>query len=152
MEENIIYCLKIPINKDDYFYDLIKIGSTRNIISRMKAYKTGYYKCCLVIYYKINKNCYEIDNMIKKEFDEFRLCNQNKESGIEIYNHKELTFDLLENFFKQNDVEYQKFYKDNIINEINKPLTEKELNNNNNKDIKKLNFFNKINNKKINYN
>ena len=47
-----------------------KIGSTRYIVSRMKHYITG----CpdpvpLECYYKINYNCYEVNNNIKQEKD-----------------------------------------------------------------------------------
>jgi len=139
MEEDIIYVLQIPIDVKDNLCELIKIGSTKHIISRMKAYKTGHYKCCLVYYYKINVNCYEVDNMIKNKFDNLRNCNKNNESGTEIYYHDDLTFDVIENFFNENNIIFKKFCKDDIIDEINKPLTKKDLNNNYEGDLNNIN-------------
>ena len=147
MKENIIYVLKIPVDTKDNLCELIKIGSTKYIISRMKAYKTGYYKCCLVYYYKINVNCYEVDNLIKNKFDYLRICNKKIESGTEIYYHDELTFDVLESFFNENNIVFKKFCKDDIIDEINKPLTKKDLKNNYKGDKGYIDYLNNINNK-----
>ena len=129
MSEDIIYTLQIPTDVTDNIHKLIKIGSTKHIISRMRVYKTGYYKCCLVYYYKINTNCYKVDDMIKKKFNNLRLCNTNKESGTEIYNHNKLTFNVLEKFFTENNIRFEKFCKNDINNEINESLTKKDLKN-----------------------
>lgn len=130
MDENIIYTLELPTNVNDNIPPLIKIGSTKHIISRMKAYKTGHYKCHLKYYYKINENCYKVDNMIKMNFNDLRYCNINNESGTEIYNHNELTDGVLKKFFNDNNIEFEIFEKYDIINEINKPLTDTDLDNN----------------------
>jgi hypothetical protein len=53
-----------------------KIGSTKYIIPRMRTYQTGYAdKVPLKCYFKINCNCYEIDNLIRNVFDKYRLNN-----------------------------------------------------------------------------
>ena len=64
-----------------------KIGSTCNIKTRMKPYLTGHPdKVPLECYYKIlnyNKySCYQIDNMIKIHFNQYRIKGS---GGIEFY-------------------------------------------------------------------
>ena len=78
-----------------------KIGSTKYIISRMKTYQTGYAdKVPLKYYFKINHNCYEIDILIQKTFNEYRLINMGSDGGTEIYDSEIITVEKLENFLK----------------------------------------------------
>jgi len=69
-----------------------KIGSTCNIKMRMKPYLTIHPdKVPLECYYKILNDkytCYEIDNMIKKDFDKYRLKGS---GGIEFYDATYIT-------------------------------------------------------------
>lgn len=87
-----------------------KIGSTRNPICRFATYKT-YYPRNIIVHrlYKINCNCYMVDNMIKKEFTKYNVIDN---GGIEFYS-PQLTPNMLENFFN----------KMNIIFEIIDPKT-----------------------------
>ncbi len=129
---DIIYCLYHP--KITYCYKLNvegrKIGSTKYIIPRMKVYQTGYPDIVpLECYYKIsckNYNCYDIDDMLKKYFDKYRLINLSSNGGTEWYNASKVTLEILEEYFINNNINFEKFNGDNIKNEINKQLSKKE--------------------------
>ena len=83
MSNNHYIYLLYDKNQTRYFSNEVqkngrKIGSTCNIVMRMKPYLTGHPdKVPLECYYKILNpelyTCYEIDNMIKKEFNEYNL-------------------------------------------------------------------------------
>ncbi len=143
---NIIYCL---FDKNyTYSYKLqkqgIKIGSTCNIISRCKTYKTGFIDGVpLICYYKINKNCYIIDNNLKKDFDNIRIKSS---GGIEFYDAELLTLNVLEQYFVKNNIHYTKYYPDDLLFEqINKPITKNDYDNINkdnlNKDLDQRNII-----------
>lgn len=119
--ENIIYYL---CNNLTFSTDLnikgVKIGSTKNIISRMKVYQTGYVDLVpLVCYYKIDKNCYEVDYNIQKYYNNIRLNNLGSKGGTEFYDLNILTPFELENFFNKNNINFTKYYLDDyLIKEI----------------------------------
>ena len=122
---NIIYCLRHKY----YTYSEklnklgIKIGSTCNIISRCKTYRTGYPDSVpLISYYKVSKNCYIIDNNLKKHFDDIRF--KNTGGGIEFYDADKLTLDVLEHYFVTNNIQFTKYTPDDLFFEnISKPIT-----------------------------
>jgi hypothetical protein len=128
---NIIYCLchkhytySEKLNKLG-----IKIGSTCNIISRCKTYRTGYVDSVpLICYYKVSKNCYIIDNNLKKHFDNIRF--KNTGGGIEFYDANILTLDVLEHYFVTNNIQFTKYTPDDLFFEnISKPITNDDKNN-----------------------
>ena len=95
-----------------------KIGSTCNIKIRMKPYLTGHPdKVPLECYYQIlnpeKYSCYEIDNMIKIDFDEHRI---KSDGGIEFYDVNYITSIFIEEYFNQKGIEWKKF-TDIIIND-----------------------------------
>ena len=84
---------------------------------RMKPYLTGHPdKVPLECYYKILNpelyTCYEIDNMIKKEFNEYNLKGS---GGIEFYEVNKVTQDILEKYFNTMNILYEKCF--DIIDE-----------------------------------
>jgi hypothetical protein len=135
---NIIYCLYDELYTFSRKSNIqcIKIGSTCNIISRCKDYKTGFVdNVPLLCYYKINKNCYLIDNKLKKDFDNVRIKNG---GGIEFYDVKKLTLTILEQYFINNNIEFTKYTPDDLFFEdILKPITIDDKNNLNNDKINK---------------
>lgn len=117
---NIIYCLchKYYTYSEKLNKLGIKIGSTCNIISRCKTYRTGYVDSVpLICYYKVSKNCYIIDNNLKKHFDGIRF--KNTGGGIEFYDANKLTFK--EECYKARDkcIEIVKEKYDNKYKKIN---------------------------------
>ena len=128
--DNIIYYLK---GSSTFCYDLnvqgTKIGSTQNIRSRMKTYQTGYADLVpLVCYYKINKNCYEVDDDIKQTFNDLRLISLGSKGGTEFYDSELLPEKKLENYFVENKINFEKFDSKNLLNEIkNQPVTIDDL-------------------------
>ncbi len=130
--DNIIYTLydKNKTKLIDENIECRKIGSTQYIKARMKVYQTGFhYPVPLECYYKINKNCYEIDEMIKLHFDTHRIINKGIISGTEFYDASYLTLARLEIFFKENNIIFTRYENNEIINELNKPLNETEEDN-----------------------
>jgi superfamily II DNA or RNA helicase len=120
--DNIIYSLYHSILTKDHDLNINgrKIGSTKHIISRMRVYQTGYpIQVPLECYYKIDKDCYEIDNNINNHFEKSRLNYKGSKAGTEFYNADELTLDVLETYFHNNNIKFIKYNSDNIINEIN---------------------------------
>ena len=106
-----------------------KIGSTCDMKTRMKPYLTGHPdKVPLECYYKILNpelyTCYEIDNMIKIEFDEFRLKGS---GGIEFYEVNEVTLEILEKYFDKMRIKLEKLYE--VIDEDNHIITKKDIEN-----------------------
>jgi len=104
-----------------------KIGSTCNIVMRMKPYLTGHPdKVPLECYYKILNpelyTCYEIDNMIKKEFNEYNLKGS---GGIEFYEVNKVTQDILEKYFDTMNILYEKCF--DIIDENIHTITKKDI-------------------------
>ena len=104
-----------------------KIGSTCNMVMRKKPYLTGHPdKVPLECYYKILNpelyTCYEIDNMIKKEFDEYNLKGS---GGIEFYEVNKVTQDVLENYFNKMNIKYEKLF--DIIDEDIYTITKKDI-------------------------
>ncbi len=150
---DIIYCLYHPEITKCYKLNIEgrKIGSTKYIIPRMKVYQTGYPDIVpLECYYKIrceNYNCYDIDDMIKQYFNNYRLINKDSKGGTEWYDANKVTLEVLEEFFIFNNINFEKFNGDNIKNEICKKITEKDskkiYHENINKNIIKLNKFKK---------
>ena len=86
-----------------------KIGSTCNMKMRMRQYKTSHPdKVPLECYYKILNDrftCYQIDNMIKKDLNKYRLKGG---GGIEFYDANYITHDLIENYFTTNSIIFEK--------------------------------------------
>ena len=117
-----------------------KIGSTKYIISRMKTYQTGYAdKVPLICYYKIDKNCYEIDDEIKNIFDEYRLRNKGAEGGTEIYDSNIITIKKLEEFFNDNKINFTKYEPSDIdFENYKKRLDKNNINELHNEDIYKV--------------
>lgn len=136
---NIIYCLchKYYTYSEKLNKLGIKIGSTCNIISRCKTYRTGYPdRVPLICYYKVSKNCYIIDNNLKKHFDDIRF--KNKGGGIEFYDANKLTLDVLEYYFVTNNIQFTKYTPDDLFFEnISKSITNDDKNNFNNDEINK---------------
>lgn len=127
--KNIIYSLHHSILTKDHDLNINgrKIGSTKYIKERMRVYQTGYpIEVPLEYYYEINQNCYEVDKLINIYFKEYKLRSYGSKSGNEFYNADELTIPLLENFFKTNNIKFEKFTKDSIQFELNKVVTKKE--------------------------
>ncbi len=94
----------------------VKIGSTRNIYSRVKTYQTGYPDTVpLTCYYKINANCYDVDNKIKCKFNDIRLNTLGSTGGTEFYSSNILTEEALESFFEANNIQWEKLYPDSIL-------------------------------------
>jgi hypothetical protein len=90
-----------------------KIGSTCNIKMRMKPYRTLHPdKVPLECYYQIinydKYTCYHIDNMIKKDFDKFRLKGR---GGIEFYDATKVTQNIIEKYFKNIGIKFKKEIK-----------------------------------------
>jgi hypothetical protein len=90
----------------------------------MKYYITSHpEKVSIECYYKILNpelyTCYEIDNMIKKEFNNYRL---KLGGGIEFYEHEKLTQKLLEIYFNNKKIKWKKYYDIEITNTTNNML------------------------------
>ena len=110
-----IYLLYDINNPNRYFSPNLniigrKIGSTCNIKMRMNPYLTGHPdKVPLECYYQIINydrfTCYEIDNMIKKDFNEFRLKG---DGGIEFYDATIITQDRIEEYLKDIGINFIK--------------------------------------------
>jgi len=107
-----------------------KIGSTISIISRMKTYQTGYSdKVPLICYYKINRNCYEIDNEIQVSFNNHRLNTMGSEGGTEIYDSAVITTKKLEEFLIDKGIEFEKYYPTDLdYEDYKKQLTKEDMN------------------------
>ena len=94
-----------------------KIGSTCNMKSRMRSYLTGNPDKVPVECYYLIKNpelytCYQIDNMIKIKYDEYRIKGN---GGIEFYESNKITQEVIEDYFNQNNIVWKKLYE--IIDE-----------------------------------
>lgn len=106
-----------------------KIGSTCNIIQRLKTYMTGFVCFPNVTYYIVNTDCYQIDENIKKDFNHIRLKSLGSRGGSEFYDSSILTLLVLEEYFIEHDI---KFEKKSLLNEeeneiLSNPfLTDKE--------------------------
>ena len=135
MDENhYIYLLFDHNNQSRYLSNEVhkigrKIGSTCNMKTRMKPYLTGHPdKVPLECYYKILNpelyTCYEIDNMIKIEFDEFRLKGS---GGIEFYEVNKVTQEVLEKYFDKMGIKWEKLYE--VIDEGNHIITKRDIEN-----------------------
>jgi superfamily II DNA or RNA helicase len=130
-----IYSLYDPLITKCYKLDIEcrKIGSTKYINSRMKVYQTGYAdKVPLECYYEISTNifnCYDVDEMLKIYFNDYRLINMKSEGGTEFYDANKLTLDVLEDFFNKHNINYLKKNGTDIINQLNNRLTDKEKKN-----------------------
>ncbi len=160
--KNIIYSLYHPILTKDHDLNINgrKIGSTKYIKSRMKVYQTGYpIEVPLEYYYKIDQDCYEIDKLINTYFNEYRLNSKGSKAGTEFYDADKLTISVLENFFKDNNITFEKFTKDSIKYELNKTVTKKDtklickedIYKNKHKNKKPHDYQNEIINKTIKY-
>ena len=119
----------------------------------MKTYQTGYAdKVTLICYYKIDKNCYEIDDEIKNIFDEYRLRNKGAEGGTEIYDSNIITIEKLEEFFNDNKISFTKYEPSDIdFENYKKRLDKNNINELHDEDIYKVSYTKKqlINNKQI---
>ena len=123
METDIIYYIDKNINCNDM--KACKIGSTRNIVARMATYTTLSIEPVIpTYYYKINKNCYEIDDIIQLKFRESNTRFLGFKGGTELYNLKDINNELVETFFKENEIEFVKFNGDDIKDEIYKKITD----------------------------
>ena len=106
-----------------------KIGSTCNIAMRMKPYLTGHPdRVPLECYYQIlnpeKYSCYEIDNMIKKKFNEYNLKGN---GGIEFYEVNKVTQEVLEKYFDNMEIEVKKLYENDIKDEDIHTITKKDI-------------------------
>ena len=119
METDIIYYIDKNINSNNFC--ACKIGSTRNIIARMSTYTTLSIEPVIpTYYYKINKNCYEIDDLIQFKFKDYNTRKLGFKGGTELYDLNYVNNEKLETFFKENKIEFVKYNGDNIKNEIYK--------------------------------
>ena len=133
---DIIYYIDKNINYNDM--KACKIGSTRNIIARMATYTTLSIEPVIpTYYYKINKNCYEIDDLIQVKFKEYNTRNLGFKGGTELYDLNYVNTELLESLFKENEIEFVKFNGDIIKDEIYKKI--KNMTNDDYDDIIKEN-------------
>lgn len=140
--DNIIYYLcGLPLFCHKLNIQGCKIGSTIIMKPRMKNYRTGYPdKVPLICYYKINKNCYDIDDKIQHVFNEYRLNTMGSEGGTEIYNSNIITPQKIEKFFRDNEIEFKKCLPSDLdFEEYKKKITRKEkesiIDEDNNKEI-----------------
>ncbi len=109
---NSTYCNKLNVHG-------VKIGSTQNIYSRIKTYQTGYPdEVPLVCYYKINKNCYQVDYDIQQYFNDIRLNSMGSTGGTEFYSAEILTEKKLEKWFFDNNIGFEKYYLDSVFYSI----------------------------------
>ncbi len=108
---DIIYYIDKNINYNDM--KACKIGSTRNIIARMATYSTLSIDPVIpTYYYKIDKNCYEIDNLIQAKFKEYKM------SWSNLYDLTYVNNILLEKLFEENNIKFEKYNGDDIKDEI----------------------------------
>lgn len=122
MDTDIIYYIDKNINCNDM--KACKIGSTRNIIARMATYTTLSIEPVIpTYYYKINKNCYEMDDLIQLKFKDFNTRQLGFKGGTELYNLRDINNELLEIFFRENEIEFTKYNGDDIKDEIYKKIT-----------------------------
>lgn len=113
---------------DEYIYILdyselkknqaIKIGSTKFPHLRLQTYQTGmFYNLNFKYLYKIIKskiNCYEIDDLIQKTFLNNNWKYLYKEGGNEWYEYPKVNNIILEEFFKNNDIVFEKVLLEDI--------------------------------------
>ena len=112
---DIIYYIDKNINYNDM--KACKIGSTRNIIARMATYTTLSIEPVIpTYYYKINKNCYEIDDLIQTKFKEYKMCWSN------LYDLTYVNHQLLEELFEENNIKFEKYNGNDIEDEIGKKI------------------------------
>lgn len=124
MENDMIYYIDRNIHSLDCDMKACKIGSTRNIIARMATYTTLSIEPVIpTYYYKINKNCYDIDDMIQLNFKDSNTRKLGFQGGTELYDLKEVNNELLETFFKENEIEFNKFNGEDIKDEIYRKTT-----------------------------
>lgn len=120
MTDQYIYILDSERDFNDINFQAIKIGSTIQPISRLSTYLTHHYNAPHVKkLYKVNYNCYMLDNMIKKQFPQYRRYGTPK-AGIEFY-HPDLKPEIVESYFKSSDIEFEEvdFYKLDLTNRPN---------------------------------
>lgn len=105
-------------------YDtVIKIGSTRYPINRLVTYKTSYYSKSNTPLkyerlYKINKNCYEIDEKLKYDVDRgFKRSVEIGLSNVGTEFYETVNFDLIEKWFDKNKIGYEVFNIKNCTRE-----------------------------------
>lgn len=117
----------------------VKIGSTQNIYSRIKILQTIYIeRVPLVCYYKINKNCYQVDYDIQQNFNNIKLNSMGSTGGTDFYNANILTEDQLEKYFFENNISFEKYYPDSILWEkCAEPVTSNDIINDSNNAINK---------------
>jgi len=90
-----------------------KIGSTRNIIAKMATYSEMSIDSVIpTYYYKINKNCYEIDKLIQLKFKKFCV------RFPDLYDLAHINNKLLEDLFKDNNIKFEKYNGIDIKDEI----------------------------------
>lgn len=110
---DIIYYFKLKGLTEWKNITACKIGSTCNIIQRMKTYITGFACFPDLTYYIINTNCYKIDDNIKKYFNYIRLKTLGSDGGCEFYDSSILTIEILEEYFINNEIIFEKKYLTN---------------------------------------
>lgn len=112
---------KLDIVMKEYIYILdyknigldkaIKIGSTKCPFSRLSTYQTGiYFNLNYSKLYKVNSenyNCYQIDDLINTKFYNESWKYKNKEGGNEWYDSSVIDNKVIENFFKENNINFQ---------------------------------------------
>ena len=103
----------------------------------MRTFQTGFVDDVpLEFYYEIDKNCYEVDEMLKVYFNKCRLCSLGSNGGTEFYDADTLTIEILESFFDKCNIVWEKITPNNIFFEdVRNELTEKDI-----KKIKKENI------------
>lgn len=100
----------------DYFKqkltDSIKIGSTKEPYSRLGTYQTGFsYDVEYSNLYRIidsKLDCYEIDDLIQKHFKDIKTRKITGEGGLEWYESSKISSRLLELFFKENEIIFER--------------------------------------------
>jgi len=104
-----------------------KIGSTCDMKTMMKQYIIIHPdKVPVECYYQIKNpekySCYEIDNMIKDKFNEYRL----KGSGSsDFYDVKYVTQEVIETYFDNMGIEWEKLYE--IMNDNVHTFTDEDV-------------------------
>ncbi len=118
---NYIYYIISDRDFNDIDFKAIKIGSTCNPVSRYLTYKTHHYNAPIIKkLYEVDFNCYSLDNLVKKDFDDYRRYGTPK-AGIEFY-HPSLTPQKLEKYFESKNISFKEVNFDDFkYDPINRP-------------------------------
>lgn len=141
--DNYIYYITSDRDFNDVDFKAIKIGSTCNPVARFLTYKTHHYNAPMIKkLYKVDFNCYSLDNLIKKDFDNFRRYGEPK-AGIEFY-HPSLTPQKLEEYFNSKNISFKEINFDDLeYDSVNRP-NRNDYDFVHNEDMTKINFNCKV--------